>query len=572
MFILIRFSDKHSRPITQCSYMATIELEQDYYLHNFKALLKTVEQYHASLLSTDEKHWLRSFYQLSTDAQMLLIRLLSRKGVLFRFNKLNYDEITNIDLAKDALIHAHFINQEITALHQQQVISISDIFSLYTKPELLRLFPNIIEKTDKKAEILSKLESHVDSEYLLNIISEPLVMVQQQTLLAKFLLLFFGNSHQDLSQFVLSDLGLHKFENYRIDTSTQLFHTTEQVDQWLALTQLSDLYWRAHETKDYDTISSLVPLLPKAASWLPLENKRQKLINHIARDLERNYQYDIALALFRQTERTPSRERQARILMAQQQYQAAYDVVKNIQHDPKNEDEYGVSLRLEKKLAKSVNHIFTAPKTFAPKTIQLQLANPEHQRVERCAARYFESQGWTVFYLENQFLNSLFGLAMWDIIFAPIKGSFINPYQLAPLDMFNSEFYLKRKDLIDERLLAIEQGHFDGWQTHLETKQGISNYWVHWELFSKQALTLALSHIPPTQLVMMFRRLLKDLRHHRSGMPDLIMFNNTGYQWVEVKGPGDKLQDHQLRWLAFFDQHGIPAQVAYITFSTPSED
>ncbi|WP_045132991.1 hypothetical protein [Photobacterium angustum] len=279
--------------------MATIELEQDYYLHNFKALLKTVEQYHASLLSTDEKQWLRSFYQLSTDAQMLLIRLLSRKGVLFRFNKLNYDEITNIDLAKDALIHAHFISQEITALHQQQVISISDIFSLYTKPELLRLFPNIIEKTDKKAEIISKLESHVDSEYLLNIISEPLVMVQQQTLLAKFLLLFFGNSHQDLSQFVLSDLGLNKFENYQIDTSTQLFHTTEQVDQWLALTQLSDLYWRAHETKDYDTISSLVPLLPKAASWLPLENKRQKLINHIARDLERNYQYDIALALFR---------------------------------------------------------------------------------------------------------------------------------------------------------------------------------------------------------------------------------------------------------------------------------
>ena len=140
--------------------MATIELEQDYYLHNFKALLKTVEQYHASLLTTDEKHWLQSFHQLSTDAQMLLIRLLSRKGILFRFNKLNYGEIKHIDLAKNTLIHAHFLSQEIAVLHQQKVISISDIFSLYTKPELLRLFPTFIKKTDKKAEILLKLAEY----------------------------------------------------------------------------------------------------------------------------------------------------------------------------------------------------------------------------------------------------------------------------------------------------------------------------------------------------------------------------------------------------------------------------
>lgn len=365
---------------------------------------------------------------------------------------------------------------------------------------------------------------------------------------------------------MLSDLGLHQFENYPIDASTQLFHTTEQIDQWLALTELADQYWQAHEIKDYEAITTLAQALPSQSTWLPLENKRQKLINHMARDLERNQQYDVALALFRQSKRTPSRERQIRILMALQQYQTAYALTKHIQHNPQDDDELEVSIRLEKKLAKSVNQPFTAAKAFIPKAIQLQLANSEHQRVEHCTASYFASQGWTVFYLENHFLNSLFGLAMWDIIFAPIKGSFINPYQLAPLDMFSEEFYRQRQDLIDARLQAIEQGHFNSWQTHFEQKHGITNYWVHWELFSQQALTLALSHIPPIQLAAMLRRLLKDLRHHRSGMPDLIMFNDTGYQWVEVKGPGDKLQNHQLRWLAFFAQHQIPAQVAYVTY------
>jgi len=31
-----------------------------------------------------------------------------------------------------------------------------------------------------------------------------------------------------------------------------------------------------------------------------------------------------------------------------------------------------------------------------------------------------------------------------------------------------------------------------------------------------------------------------------------------------VKGPGDRLQDHQIRWLQFFAGEGIPASVCYV--------
>lgn len=33
---------------------------------------------------------------------------------------------------------------------------------------------------------------------------------------------------------------------------------------------------------------------------------------------------------------------------------------------------------------------------------------------------------------------------------------------------------------------------------------------------------------------------------------------------IEVKGPGDRLQDHQIRWLEFFAGEGIPASVCYV--------
>lgn len=33
---------------------------------------------------------------------------------------------------------------------------------------------------------------------------------------------------------------------------------------------------------------------------------------------------------------------------------------------------------------------------------------------------------------------------------------------------------------------------------------------------------------------------------------------------IEVKGPGDRLQDNQLRWLAFCEEHGMPVTVCYV--------
>ena len=37
---------------------------------------------------------------------------------------------------------------------------------------------------------------------------------------------------------------------------------------------------------------------------------------------------------------------------------------------------------------------------------------------------------------------------------------------------------------------------------------------------------------------------------------------------IEVKGPGDRLQDHQVRWLQFFASNGIAASVCYLRWET----
>ena len=74
--------------------------------------------------------------------------------------------------------------------------------------------------------------------------------------------------------------------------------------------------------------------------------------------------------------------------------------------------------------------------------------------------------------------------------------------------------------------------------------------------------------IPATHLVATWERMLFDPGENRRGFPDLIALGETpgSYRLIEVKAPGDALQESQKRWLRFFVAHGIPASVARVAW------
>jgi hypothetical protein len=41
---------------------------------------------------------------------------------------------------------------------------------------------------------------------------------------------------------------------------------------------------------------------------------------------------------------------------------------------------------------------------------------------------------------------------------------------------------------------------------------------------------------------------------------------------IEVKGPGDRLQDNQIRWLAYCVQHGMPVRVVDVRWTDEALD
>ncbi len=530
-----------------------ITLAPDYYLDNFFKLIEHAQTWYADLLTPSEHQWLAEFAQLDKQSQCLLVRFYSRRGEWFRSDKLSYNEIPNIDQCLKRLAKCDFISLN-PPLSSQQLAT-----HLLTKPEILSLYPSLAKALKKEQLIASIPAEEIVESTLLGF---DVIQLESAHMIELLLTLFFANTHQDLSQFVLDDLGLHKFEKYQLSKERRFFDYREQIEQLLNLSQITQLYIDA-DRKQLAELEQCYQLIPPAIEHNYIERKRQHLINDIARDFERIGEYERALELFKTTHLPPTRERQARILDKLDHDEAFSDIVTEMLTHPVDLAECEVATKLEqrvrRKRGEKVARI-TKPKCHEYR-LELDLST---QRVELATKDYFEQQGWQVFYAENSFLNGLFGLAFWDVIFAPVEGAFLNAYQYKPLDLYHSDFQEKRQDVINFVFAQMENEELAHLKTRYREKFNTSNPFVHWAGFEFDLLEAALETIPVPTLIELFKVQLSSLALYRNGMPDLIAFKEDQYRWIEVKGPGDKLQDNQWRWIREFERLNQPFSVCYV--------
>ncbi|TFH90562.1 VRR-NUC domain-containing protein [Vibrio ouci] len=530
-----------------------IDLAADYYLNNFKKLTEHALDWYADFLSPTESKWLTQFDQLEHCAQCLLVRLLSRRGHWFRSDKLQYAEIPNLTDALKQLEMRGFIAINST-ISEQDLGRV-----LLTKTELVSLFAPL-NKSLRKEQLVAELSPQPYSDF--DSLEFDVIELLSPNIISLLLTLFFANTHQDLSQFVLDDLGLHQFENYPLSKTRRFFTFRSDVDQLLLLADIQSQYTEG-DRKDTHCLLALLESLPNEIEHHYIERKRQHLINDIARDLERLEQYEHSIYWFNQTKLPPAKERLARIYDKLNDIASMSDVVTGMLQHPHDIAELEVTHKLEQRLKRKQGEKVPREKKPVLSEYHLEL-DLSSQRVELAVKAYFEQQGYQVFYAENMLLNGLFGLAFWDAIFAPVEGAFINQYQHRPLDLYHSDFIAKRKEKIEEVLHTIQHDGFDHLCSMYEQKYGLSNPFVHWPLFSKTLLDACIESMPKQLIAELFKVMLQDLKLFRNGMPDLMLFKDGNYQWVEVKGPGDKLQDNQWRWITQFNRLDINFSVCYV--------
>jgi len=542
------------------------DLAPHYYRDNFGKLCATVQQRYGDLLSDDEAGFLDAFDTLHFDAQCLYIRLISRVGPWFREARLNYPELGALDAAIDELLAADL-------LMTSEGLEIAELGSLYTRPELNTLFGDLLpERYASKdaqlkaieglalsdATLLGKLADFESGRIIAPLCFEVIEVLQ---------LLFFGNRYQSLTDFVLEDLGVVTYYPYALDKSVRKFATRAALDEFLALSALSDSY---HELVESGETGEL-PRLAKQVLGLRVKHdssttRHARLCNGLARELERQEEADLALALYAASGRHPARERTARVLERCEDWAGARAQCETILEAPQCEEERDAASRiLPRILRKLGDKPARRPKdNFA----RIDLAVVQNDtRVELQAAEAMAADWQSVHYVENALMNTLFGLAFWQQIFEPLPGVFHHAYQGAPADMYEGDFLKRRTLSIEQRVAEIESADLEQLlTTAFDEYYPCQCHWVNWRYITREIVASAARCIPKQHLLAVWQRQLFDPAGNRRGFPDLVAFGTAQgeYAFIEVKGPGDALQDSQKRWLRFFEEKGIPASVAWV--------
>ncbi len=577
-----------------------------YYLINARQVIDWCLLHYADLLLDDEIHLLEKLLALPENAQGLLIRLIMRKGDLFRDDSLNYPEVgygTKLRRASEQLQASGLIDL-------CPRVSLPELTHLCRKPEALALLqychrryspPQIrpIAKHSKQdllafAEAVSDYLPEDERQQTLfdwwPAAAFQLMQLRCGPLFERLRLMFFGNLYQNWSEFVLAELGIQKYEHVAFTPESRAFRHRQEVDIYLELYRVqqqlevikTNTEALASESDPLEDLAhSLDKLLAEHQAYLSdegtkrsewLQRRYHKTCFQLGHHAERSGYPELALKCYRNSQGDEAVIRRFRLMeklvAGEGSYEALYNELETVLLNTSKPEQRLLLKRILKRVARKLNKAVKNCKKVRLTEQHLTLQPDANRSVEPVLIDHLAEQGEIAFHVESRLVNGLFSLLFWPALFEPVPGAFFNPFQSGPADLYRENFYRDRQPQMDETFRRLT--HSDNYKQDIlhcyQQKQGITCTLMHWPALNETLLNLSLELIPAQHLEALFRHLLLDLRHHRKGLPDLVVFNpdEKTYRFVEVKAPGDRLQDHQRLWLEQMQRDSIPAEVVYV--------
>ncbi|MCA3776486.1 MAG: VRR-NUC domain-containing protein [Burkholderia sp.] len=539
-----------------------------YYLTNFERALAWLGERYDDLFDAREHAFVRQFATLPQASRALLVRMLMRNGSDFRASKLVYDEIgCTLDAAAPLV--------ELGWVDPAPALTLDELFALSTKADLLRIFPALAAHAgERKPEWLERLRPAHDTAQPLDAwcaqAGDRVLRVTVGALCDRLRLMFFGNLHQDWSEFVLADLGVFQYESVPIAPSSRAFQQRGDVDAYLALQMCRDALDVWPDDLPFDDLMRAIDAVGCAQPWLA--TRRAKLLFALGQTCERRADWDAALDAYARSAWPGSRHRRIRVLERDgrddEALALALDARTGFESDEERQRVERMLPRLQRRAGQRVERAAAA--ADVPRET-LVLARPDaFVSVEFAVRDHLAEPAAPVHYVENTLINSLFGLLCWEPVFAAVPGAFFHPFQRGPADLHAPDFGPRRAAAFDACFAQLDSGAYrDTIRRHAATKAGLQSPFVFWGVLTDELLDEALACLPPEHLRLWFTRLLADIRSNRSGLPDLVRFwpGERRYELIEVKGPGDRLQDNQTRWLAYCIAHGMPVRVVDVEWA-----
>ncbi|PKA66139.1 Fanconi-associated nuclease 1 like [Apostasia shenzhenica] len=579
------------------------------YQKNFSLMLEDVLNKHSHLFTNEEKEFLGSFCSLSDDGQRLLIRLYTRKatGYLCSFNSVADSSIYDMGEILDVLsvsemrqISKHVLPKNGIHYGRKQEL-LGYILSSYSNGACPLLPKVVLEHVGKCVQI----SSAVDTSFW---------RIQR---------LFFLNGEQELSTFLLADIGIIKFPEYTCTVTRPIFKCRNDLLEYEEAVEVAQLMDEAIDENNMEMVCrctniSVTRMLSHfsaeinsfhcqtqlgffshfSASWV-----YSKMLTLGVSVYEREHRYEDAIRLLKELLKKitcDSRRgywtlRLSVDLEHLARFSESLSVAEEGVEDPWIRA--GSKLALQRRVlrlgkpprrwkvpsyAECVKRIIKEVViTGRPLTNETGAKNifygydGELCGVEQLALQYYarEGGGWHGIHSESGIWMTIFGLLLWDVIFSDVPNVFRSKFQIAPLDLLTDDFYLMRKISIESKLQKIQEGMAEEMLiTSFQLHQGTACHGINWDKYSLCDLRAAVSCIGGHCLASLCRHLAMDYKSWSSGMPDLLLWRFRGgdrdggeAKLVEVKGPRDRLSEQQRAWIFTLMDCGLNTEVCKVS-------
>jgi hypothetical protein len=620
-----------------------------YYLRNFHRLAETALNRDAALFTPWERDRIASVRGLPDPARRLLLRLAGRREGWLRCSQLRYAaEIPLLDDALSALAAACWLSRwppaedddppplppaellaTLTIAEGRHLLRGAGLPQAGSAPQLAARLATALGIGQQPAPGAVQLALWSEDTSLRQALArlDDWWRLEPRRLFRLLELAFFGNRHQDLSQFVLADLGHQRFERVHLTAASPWASRAEALavlSEGETLDRLrEDLEELRRALRGWRRGQPLEATLAAAceagleASWRlaqpptllpaprldPLSGAAQlrrirlrallahaALLERLGRPQEAAGRLRLALEGGLEGRRRGETWLRLAIDLRQAGRSAsALEVCRQGLQEP-----LGPVARRELALrAGEVEPLREPPvvRWTAPlhpghrggRTL-LQGARGAALTVEELVLERRAAEGWRGLHAENALLRALVGLACWTLIFAPAPGAWLHAYQVAPRDWGHPDFLARRPEAWARTRERLQRSrHHAGVRERLRSKAGLANPLVDWTRLAdpgpagglpagqwRRGLEVLLTGVPGPALAEYAERLLAHPADCGHGLPDLLLWREDEegrvLEWMlsEVKGPGDRLSTAQRLWLDRFLARGLPVEVVLV--------
>lgn len=534
-----------------------IILPEKYYHTYFIDLVAFVQKTSDHLLSEDDHAFIEAFNNLSEDAQCLFLRLSNRRGYFFRQDKISYDEF-NVKKGFKELLDTKFISDTFPPDLR--------LLNLFTKSELVNLFPEVKELKKLKKEELQITLSSIEVLQLIRS-SYDIIRVEKQEDLEFLKMLYFGHYRGRMTDFVVRDVGHITIEKLDEKQFKPWFQGRSEADELHHISRLSSLVRGALKTfYPSEIIEDLLTIDFKNdfQSELAVKSK-DRLLLHLGMELEREQEWLSALHFYEQTDKPPSKERRIRIHNLLEDFPKAEALAKEVLINYQNATERVFAKDFLDKPKKRINRSTTKREA---KANELSLQPDPKLKVEELVLNHFIELGYQGIHGENFVWRNLFGLVFWDEIFDQSHGKFHNHLQRSSSDFYSSSFYQSRSDQLNKKIksLSSRDSLLKLTQKCCDEKWGVANPMIYWFDELPSVIGKMIELVPFKALKDVLLEMAKNPKENSTGFPDIFVWKDKDYHFHEVKSPNDHLSSKQLFWLDFMQERKIKTEILKISY------